>query len=177
MQAAFDTFYLENYRVLAAFAFSRGGISWPEAEEVTAAAMLDVDKRWETIGHPLAYARKAVKSHIAALFRDSTRGLEVLLQEDEGEVDELVGVDDSGLALVELKEWLLSRWDVLTPAMGQVIRGLVFGGMTVDEMSKNFRKNEAAIRKQLSLARARLHEAWLLDHDSVGLEERREGRG
>ena len=100
--AAFEELFRSAYPALLRDAIFAGGNA-QEAEDAVSAALAEVFQRWDAIGNPWAYARRAT---ISILIKNKQRGQQRLRDRlvQRGEVPAEHDLDP-GLAVWEQQEW------------------------------------------------------------------------
>ena len=148
----FEEFFRDAYRPLVRDVIFAG---WnpDEAEDAVSAAMIEVLQRWDSIGNPRAYARRAA---ISNLLKDKERGLkrvrERLIQ--RGDVSPEHDLDPD-LLVWEQREWVRLLLKSLPPAQREVLACMA-SMFTQQETAERLGKTEAAVRQNLHAARKRL---------------------
>lgn len=158
----FAAFFRAEYRSLMAAVMSVGATR-EEADEAAASAMEEVLRRWDQIGAPLAYGKKAALSNF---YKEKERGLDRtrgrLMQGAEARRD---GADDPGLNVWEDQQWVMQILGSLPPAQREAL-ALVVDGFTPTQIAQMLGKTAEAVRQNLRAARMRLT-VDLLDQDQA----------
>jgi RNA polymerase sigma factor (sigma-70 family) len=155
----FAVFYRAGYRELLKAAMYAGATRH-QADEAAAAAMREVLRRWDELGDPLAYARRAV---ISNFIKEKTRNLErVRRRQVEQNAGTAEGREDPNLAVWENREWVMQMLRTLPPGQRDVMAFIV-DGFAPTEIAALLGRSPAAIRQSLHDARLRLKEALRRD--------------
>jgi RNA polymerase sigma factor (sigma-70 family) len=152
--AGFEAFYRDAYREVVKTAMIAGA-TLEEAEDAASRTFLAMAQRWPVDGAPLMYARKAVVNNF---IRDKTRGsarvVQRLVERGPASLHE-EGADDTELSTVEGRSWVADVLSELTPAQLEVMERIT-DGLTTEEIANDLGKSQAAVRRHLCDARARL---------------------
>jgi RNA polymerase sigma factor (sigma-70 family) len=150
--AAFEDLFRSAYPSLLRDAIFAGG-NPQEAEDAVSAALAEVFQRWDAIGNPWAYARRAT---ISILIKNKQRGQQRLRDRlvQRGEVPPEHDLDP-GLAVWEQQEWVMQLLESLPPAQREVL-ACVMDMFTRQEIAQLLGKTEAAVRQNLHAARKSL---------------------
>jgi RNA polymerase sigma factor (sigma-70 family) len=164
---AFGEFFRNAYQPLVRDVIFAGATP-EEAEDAVAAAMVEVLKRWDEIGHPRAYARQAA---INKMYQSRQRGLGRLRERliERGDVLAEGGLDP-GLLVWEQQEWVTLLLKSLPQAQREVLACMV-DMFTPPEIAGLLGKTEAAVRQNLCAARKKLTRRL----GEAGRRDRREG--
>ncbi len=149
--AGFEDFYRSNYRKLLAMTMAAGA-TLDQAEEAVDQTMEQMLTRWTEIGHPVAYARRAVLSNFV---KKKTRDLEAVNKVIKSGRVTPEADPDTGLNVWEDTQWVGQLLQSLPPAQRDVMTNII-KGLTTAEIAQLLGKTEAAVRKNLQLARDRL---------------------
>jgi RNA polymerase sigma-70 factor (ECF subfamily) len=157
--SGFEQFYRTAYREVLKTAMYVGATE-QEAADAAAETMEEILRRWEEIGKPLAYARRAVVNNF---LKDRTRGPERIRRRlaERGEVTPEAEAG-TGLTQWEDRQWVTQLLEAL-PMAQRVVMAFIIDGFTPAEVASLLGKNQAAIRQNLRAARQRL--AQTLGHD------------
>ncbi|WP_433790131.1 RNA polymerase sigma factor [Actinoplanes sp. CA-252034] len=148
--AEFDPFFDLLYPQLVKY----GAVVWgsiPDAEEAAADSMTYLYRHWYSIENKEAYARTMVTRSIGRLRRDEAR-----------HADRLDRAEHANRAGNPISEYVQRRWitellRTLPPAQQAVMAGFLDQVPTAD-IAAALGKTEAAVRKNLQLARRRLRD-------------------
>jgi RNA polymerase sigma factor (sigma-70 family) len=156
----FEEFFRTSFRELVRTAMIAGA-NLEEAEDAAAKTLAEMLQIWPVPGYPLAYARRAVVNNF---IKDKTRGNRRVAQRliDRGHVSHREGVDDGQLTAWEDDQWVADVLSVLPPEQRKVME-CIARGLDRKEIAEELGKSEAAVRRNLCDARARL--ADLLNPD------------
>lgn len=148
----FEEFFRDAYPSLVRDVIFVGATP-EEAEDAVAAAMVEVLKRWDEIGTPRAYTRRAA---INQMIKSRQRGLDRISERliERGDIT-TDGDLDPGLLVWEQQEWVTLLLKSLPPAQREVLACMV-DMFTPAEIARLLGKNEAAIRQNLCAARRKL---------------------
>lgn len=150
----FEDFFRGSYREVVKTAMVAGATQ-AEAEDAASRTFEDMLRRWPVTGAPLGYARKAV---VHNFIKDKTRGDARTAQRlvERGYVlPSLERTEDDRLDGLEGHEWVVGILSYLTPAQHEVMSAAV-SGLTTAEIAEDLGKSQAAIRRLMCDARARL---------------------
>jgi RNA polymerase sigma factor (sigma-70 family) len=151
--AVFDPFFDSVYPQLVRF----GAAVWdsvPDAEEAAADAMHYLYRHWWRIPNKEAYARTMMVRAIGRLRKEAAQRARLL--EHQAPAD-LHAVDDDGtsVSVCVNRQWIIDLFETLPPVQRAVMIGF-FDGVPTRDIAEALGKTEAAIRKNLQLARTRL---------------------
>ncbi|WP_436531680.1 sigma-70 family RNA polymerase sigma factor [Actinoplanes sp. HUAS TT8] len=149
--AEFDPFFDRLYPQLVKY----GAVVWGsvlDAEEAAADAMSYLYLHWDVIESKEAYARTMVTRSIGRLRRNAAR------LDQTGAVEERAE-PDSGDAAGECadRQWIVELLRTLPPTQQAVMAGF-FDQVPTADIAAALGKTEAAVRKNLQLARRRLRD-------------------
>lgn len=149
---AFGEFFRDAYQPLVRDVIFAGATP-EEAEDAVAAAMVEVLKRWDAIGNPRAYARRAA---LNKMIKSRQRGLDRISERliERGDVTAAADLDP-GLLVWEQQEWVTLLLKSLPPAQREVLACMV-DTFTPPEIARLLGKTEAAVRQNLCAARRKL---------------------
>jgi RNA polymerase sigma factor (sigma-70 family) len=156
----FEEFFRTSFRELVRTAMIAGA-KLEEAEDAAAKTLAEMLPIWPVPGYPLAYARRAVVNNF---IKDKTRGNRRVAQRliDRGHVPHQEGAEDGQLTAWENDQWVADVLSVLPPEQRKVME-CIARGLDRKEIAEELGKSEAAVRRNLCDARARL--ADLLNPD------------
>lgn len=127
------------------------GATRVEAEDAVASAMAEIFRRWDEIGDPLAYARKATRSNFV---KEKTRPYRLVSHLIE--CGEVAGeYEDPELTMWEDRQWVKQLLGSLPPAQRDAMSGIM-DDFSPAEIARLLGKNPAAVRQNLRAARRRL---------------------
>lgn len=149
--AAFAAFFRQHFRTLVAEAIFRGATFY-QADEAAQLAMVEVHRRWFEIENPLAFARRATRSHyLKEILKDRKLQNKIVRKgHARPEVTE-----DNGLNVWEDRQWVDQILATLPDAQREAMARWI-DGLTPAEIGTDLGKKPATIRKLLQLARDRL---------------------
>lgn len=132
------------------------GATRPEARLAAQDAMTDVLRRWNDIGNPVAYARRAVLSCFLKARRD---GLDrVRIEQVRYGAGTPQGRLDQDLTAWEDRQWVRQLLDSLPPKQREVM-AFVVDGFEPSEIALLLGRSPEAVRQNLWEARSRLKRA------------------
>jgi RNA polymerase sigma factor (sigma-70 family) len=150
----FEEFYRASYpKVVKAAMFA--GATFEEAEDAASRTFLEMLEKWPANGAPIGYARTAVVHHF---IRDKTRRYRAAQRLiDCGHVPRHEGYKDDRLTAWEDSQWVAEVLSALPQAQQEVME-CIARGLDRKEIAQHLGKSEAAVRRNLHDARARLAE-------------------
>ena len=153
--AEFVVFFNRLYPSLVNY----GAVIWgsiPDAEEAASDSMVYLYRHWYQIDNKDAYARTMVTRAIGRLRKDAARRADQLNQ--AGPAEFYAGSSD-GTAVTEYaqRQWITELLAMLPPAQQAVMAGF-FDQVPTADIAAAIGKTEAAVRKNLQLARQRLQQ-------------------
>lgn len=155
----FAEFFRGYYRTLIGVAMAHGA-TWHEAEDATTQTMEELLLRWGEVRRPERYAARAVVSNF---IKKKARDQEAVPRAIKGGYLPREGEPDSRLTDWEDTQWIEHLIERLPDVQRAVARLILVEGAGTAEAAAVLGKNEAAVRKNLQLARSRLKE--LLQRD------------
>jgi RNA polymerase sigma factor (sigma-70 family) len=158
----FPAFFKQTYGRLVKTAMLLGALVVEDAEDIAMAVMYDICEHWSTIDNPVAYARTAVFHGVVKYnVRERKR---LVLTVTGGHVMPDADITAAACAW-EDRQWVSQLLGRLTPKQQAVMAGYL-DGLSTAEIAVALGNTEAAVRKTLQHARARLKEELLTQHAS-----------
>ncbi|MBL7261050.1 RNA polymerase sigma factor [Paractinoplanes lichenicola] len=152
--AEFKVFFNRLYPVLVNY----GAVIWgsiPDAEEAASDSLVYIYRHWHDIDNKDAYARTMVTRAIGRLRKNAARRADQLNQ--AGPAGSYADSNDGSVTECVQRQWITELLATLPPAQRAVMAGF-FDQVPTADIAAAIGKTEAAVRKNLQLARRRLQQ-------------------
>ena len=152
----FGEFFREMFRKLVKTALSLGGVTLEEAKDAAEMALKEVWEHWQKLTNPQAWAYRATVNNVLKIKRKQANDARVLQRKVHLGDLQPEAHEDSGLAELEYRQWVMSLLDSLPTAQREAIALCLVDGFSPAEAAELLGKTGTALRQALHAGREAL---------------------